>query len=113
MFAQATPELPVRDVIAAQIHYRDRLGFTIAWHNEDGRIGAVAHGACAIFLRGVDGPIAPVTLWIFAADVDAACRDLTALGADIVDPLADKPWGLRQFTVRDGDGHLIHIHHDL
>ncbi|WP_253913148.1 hypothetical protein [Pseudoruegeria sp. HB172150] len=35
------------------------------------------------------------------------------IGADIVDPIADKPWGLRQFTVKDLNGNLSHFHHDL
>lgn len=111
--SQPTPEVPVRDLRAAQIYYRDRLGFQIAWTHEPGRIGAVSHGDCAIFLRQTDGPLHPATFWIFAPDVDAACRDLTERGADIVDPLADKPWGMRQFTVRDLHGNLFHIHHDL
>ena len=110
---QPVPELPVRDVPAAQAHYRDRFGFEIAWHDEGGRMGAVAHGDCALFLREVDGPIAPGTFWVFADDVDAAEAELRGLGAEIVDPVADRPWGLRQFTARDRDGHLFHFHHDL
>jgi len=46
--SQPTPELPVPDVRVAQEYYRDVLGFEIAWHNEDGKIGAVAYGDCAI-----------------------------------------------------------------
>ncbi|WP_236628140.1 MULTISPECIES: hypothetical protein [unclassified Sulfitobacter] len=44
---QPVPELPVRDVRAAQVYYRDRLGFEIAWHNTEGRIGTVSQGPCA------------------------------------------------------------------
>ncbi|WP_299410837.1 hypothetical protein [uncultured Roseobacter sp.] len=46
---QPTPELPVINVREAQEYYRDKLGFEIAWFNEEGRIGAVSHGKCAIF----------------------------------------------------------------
>lgn len=110
---QPTPELPVRDVIEAQHHYRDCLGFEIAWHHEHGRIGAVVHGECAIFFRERAGEWEPCVLWVFAYEVDAAEAELRALGADIVDPIADRPWGLRQFTVRDLNGHILHFHHDL
>lgn len=110
---QPVPELPVRDVNAAQVYYRDRLGFEIAWHNTGGRIGAVSQGPCAIFLRETDASISPVTLWFFAPDVDGDYARFTALGAHVADPLSDKPWGLRQFTLRDPNGHLLHFHHDL
>ena len=103
----------MRDVAAAQRYYRDKFGFQIEWFNEAGRIGAVSHGDCAIFLREIDGDISPATFWVFAEDVDAT-HDALVLGrADIVEPVEDKPWGLRQFTVRDLNGHLYHFHHDL
>lgn len=112
-FAQPTVALPVRDVVAAQEYYRDRYGFEVKWHHEGGRIGAVARGECAVFLRAVDGDIQPVELWVFVVDVDAACAALEARGAEIVGPLGDTSWGLRQFTVRDLSGHLLHFFHDL
>jgi uncharacterized glyoxalase superfamily protein PhnB len=49
---------------------------------------------------------------VFAEDVDAWCQELTSLGANIVDPLEQKPWGLRQFTVKDLDGNLFYFYHD-
>ena len=111
--SQATPELPVRDVKAAQAYYRERMGFDIAWHNEDGQIGAVSHGDCAVFFRQTAGPIHPVIHWVFCPDVDATQADFAARGADIIDPIADKPWGMRQFTVRDLNGHIFYFHCDL
>ena len=110
--AQPTPELPVRDLAAALAHYRDRLGFEMAWHDAAGRIAGVARGECAIFLRESDAPVHPVTLWIYAEDIDAAHEAFAVQGAEVIAPLETKPWGLRQFTLRDGDGHLIHVHHD-
>lgn len=110
---QTVPELPVRSVVEAQEYYRDRLGFRIEWHHEAGRIGAVSHGQCAIFFREADGPIQSGTFWIHADDVDAAFGELSALGAEITNPIEDKPWGLRQFTVVDLHGNRFHFHHDL
>jgi uncharacterized glyoxalase superfamily protein PhnB len=48
---------------------------------------------------------------MFAPDIDASYEELKSLGADIVDPLETKPWGIRQFTVKDIDGNLFYIHH--
>ena len=107
------PELPVRDVEIAQAYYRDQLGFKIEWLYPGAEIGAVSRGDCALFLRRTAGPLRTGTCWIFADDVDAAYADFEARAANIVEPIADKPWGLRQFTVEDLHGNRFHIHHDL
>lgn len=111
--SQPAPELPVPNVREAQEYYRDRLGFEIAWHNEEGRIGAVAHGDCAIFFRESSDDIRPSVFWVFNEDVDQAHAELLGLGADVLGPPVDKPWGLRQFTVRDAFGNLFHFFHDI
>jgi len=110
---QPVPELPVSDVQSAQCYYRDRFGFKIEWLYPGGEIGAVSNGTCAIFFRRTEGPIHPGVFWIFAEDVDAAYQDLKDRGADIVDHLEDKPWGMRQFTIRDMNGNKFYVHHDL
>ena len=111
--AQPAPELPVIDVERAQQHYRDALGFEIAWLYPDKEIGAVSRGDAAIFLRKKTPPFEPVVNWVFALDVDATYEELRALGATIVEPLENKPWGLRQFAVEDLDGNRFYFHHDL
>lgn len=111
--SQPVPALPVRDVRAAQEYYRDRFGFRIEWHHEEGRIGGVSHGDCAIFFRETDEAIVPAIFWVFVEDVDAAHAELAGLGAEIVEPLEDKPWGLRQFSVQDLHGNRFHFHHDI
>ena len=108
-----TPELPVRDVRAAQLYYRDRLGFEVAWHHKEGRIAAVSHGDCTIFFRETEGAIHPATFWMFVEEIDDTFAELLDLGADIVDPIENKPWGLRQFSVQDLNGNIFHFHHDL
>ena len=65
----------------------------------------------AIFFRKRELPFEPAVHWVFAEDIDATYQELQALGANIVEPLEVKPWGLRQFTVKDLDGNLFYIHH--
>lgn len=112
-FGQPVPELPVPNVPEAQVYYRDKFGFDIAWLSDEGSIGAVSYGETAIFFRMSEGANQPQTLWVFAPDVDATHADLLARGANVTDPLSNKPWGLRQFTVTDLNGHRFHFHHDL
>ena len=45
-----------------------------------------------------------IIVWV--PDVDEHFARSTAAGAHIVQPLMDKPWGLRQYLVRDLEGHL-------
>jgi uncharacterized glyoxalase superfamily protein PhnB len=109
---QPVPELPVVDVECAQQHYRDALGVEIGWLYPGKEIGAVSRGNVTIFFRKRKPPFEPAVHWVFAEDIDASYQELKSLGANIVDPLEQKPWGLRQFTVKDLDGNLFYFHHD-
>lgn len=104
-------ELPVADVERAQQHYRDALGFEIGWLYPGKEIGAVSRDHAVIFFRKRTGPFEPAIHWVFTDDVDATYQELQSLGANIVDPLEEKPWGLRQFTVKDLDGNLFYFYH--
>ena len=101
---QPVPELPVTDVERAQQRYRDALDFEIGWLYSRKEIGALSRGNVAIFFRMRKPPFEPAVHWVFAEDIDASYQELKSLGANIVDPLEKKPWGLRQFTVEDLDG---------
>lgn len=104
------PELPVADVERAQQHYRDTLGFEIGWLYPGKEIGAVSRRDVVIFFRRREAPFEPAIHWVFAADVDATYAELKSSGANIVDPLEEKPWGMRQFTVKDLDGNIFYFH---
>lgn len=109
---QPVPELPVEDVERAQRYYRDVLGFEMGWLSPGKEIGAVSRGDAVIFFRRTPPPFVPAVHWVFAVDVDESYRELKASGANIVDPLETKPWGLRQFTVDDPDGNRFYFHDD-
>lgn len=42
-------------------------------------------------------------------DVDAVYRLAQGMGAEIVHPLTDEPWGVRRFFVKSPDGHILNI----
>jgi catechol 2,3-dioxygenase-like lactoylglutathione lyase family enzyme len=121
----AVPVLPVADIANASAFYRKKLGFTIdhagegyavlqrdgievhLWAATDRRWQARAGNPPIVsgaetFLAGTASCRVRVT---GIAALYAACR-----GADIGHPngpLADKPYGLREFAVLDLDGNLI------
>ena len=106
-----TPEMPVADVERAQQYYRDVLGFEIGWLYPGKGIGSVSNGEVAIFFRKREAPFEPAIHWVFTEDIDATYLEMQAMGANIVEPLEKKPWGLRQFTVQDLDGNIFYFHH--
>ena len=110
IISQPVPELPVKDLNRACDYYCDKLGFQRAWALPE--IAAVARSKAVIFFRLSPASITPQRHWIFADDVDATF-EMQARGVVIVDPISNKPWGLRQFTIQDPDGHQFFIHHDI
>jgi predicted enzyme related to lactoylglutathione lyase len=105
------PELPVADVERAQQYCRDVLGFAIGWLYPGNEIGSVLRPNATIFFRKKQPPFESVVHWIFTEDIDATYQELQSSGAHIIDPLEKKPWGQRQFTVQDLDGHIFYFHH--
>jgi uncharacterized glyoxalase superfamily protein PhnB len=56
------------------------------------------------------GRSGPISVYIGVEDVDAHHERVAAAGAEIVEPIWDAPWGLRQFSVLDPDGNLTTFH---
>ena len=52
----------------------------------------------------------PISVYIGVEDIDAHHDQVAARGAEIVEPIWDAPWGLRQFSVLDPDGNLTTFH---
>ena len=109
---QPEPELPVADVERAQQYYRDVLGFDIVWIVPGKEIGSVSRGKVAIYFRKRASPFEPAIHWVSAPDVDRTYQELQASGFNILEPIEDKPWGLRQFTIADLDGNRFYVHCD-
>ena len=50
-----------------------------------------------------------IGLWLQVRDVDVVGRELEEAGAEIAEGPANKPWSLREMTIRDPDGLRIVI----
>jgi catechol 2,3-dioxygenase-like lactoylglutathione lyase family enzyme len=101
------PNVPVRDVPASQVWYRDVLGFGINWLWED-NFGSVGCDNVELFLYESDDP-KPVTCSVFVGDVDEVHAWVVESGGEVVSPLEQKPWNVREFTVRDPDGNRLRV----
>lgn len=109
-FRSAIPELPVREVSAA-LDALEALGFVVAWRFGDDFASVYGGKRVEIHLRREALPT-PTRLYLQVDDADAF-HAAWAGHAEIVETLRDTPWGMREFTARIIDGHLIRVGHGL
>jgi len=109
-----TPILYVRDFGEAMEYYTRKLLFRKLWDwGTPPGFGAVALGKVEIFFCR-EGQGHPGTwLSIFMDDVDDYYRRIQALGADIIEPPGDRPWGMREMQVRDPNQHVLRLGHSI
>lgn len=104
----AVPVLPVEDVPKAVAFYSERLGFTKAF--EFGPYAGVHRGGVMLHLDGGEAAAfpGPSCCRIDVAGVDALASEMDAQGVvHPEEPLADTPFGMRQFSVLDCCGNRI------
>ena len=102
------PNLLVRDVATSIEFYRDVIGFEVRNVTEDGAFGLLGRGLAEVALIQTESPPAEQA-YLYVRGVDALHERCQKADVDISRPLTDHPWGLRDFVVRDPDGHLIGI----
>jgi uncharacterized glyoxalase superfamily protein PhnB len=112
--APVAPELFVHNVPAAVRFYTETLGFTA--YRTDPTFAVLALGNAVVMLAdqrmyGLMGGEPPgasrgsfVDIRIVVPDVDAMHRRCTEAGVTIVHDIADRPYGLRDFIIRDPNG---------
>ncbi|KZV85526.1 Glyoxalase/Bleomycin resistance protein/Dihydroxybiphenyl dioxygenase [Exidia glandulosa HHB12029] len=118
-FTKLIVRLPVRSVPASLEFYSKVLGFTVA--GDHGDLASVYLGEKAevnIYLVSAaitraKGEFTPHEVLIMVDDaldahaVDQVAEAVKGRGAEVVEPVETKPWGYRQFCVRDPDGHYL------
>lgn len=111
---RAMPVLQVADVERSVAFYCDKLGFFA--HNlwGDGPdFCIVQRGQVTIALdrTRADGTPVPVNqywaAYLYVEDADRLCSEFRGKGVEIVRGPCDTEYGLRDFDVRDPDGHIL------
>lgn len=110
LWKHIAPQLPVTDVVKTQEYYRDVLGFEIAWLYEN-NFGAVYNGEIELFFVKADLPLSKCYCYIFVDNADEIYAIYQKNRAKILEPLASKPWGTREFIIEDINGHIFRIGH--
>jgi catechol 2,3-dioxygenase-like lactoylglutathione lyase family enzyme len=112
------PVLAVPDVEAAVAYYRDKLGFHVDFVVGDppahARVCAdPTYSSPTVHIRfeplpAGTSPNPSVYLWLHVGrGLDRLFELYKERGVPIVEEPADRPWGLRQFTIEDGDGYRL------
>lgn len=108
-FRRAATMLAVADVQRSAEHYRDMLGFTIGGIWLDVPYAVLRRGGVEIHLRQAPTPTPPSSsgIYVFVSSADAVYEELTGRGVTPLGESVDQFYGLRDFGVRDLDGHLL------
>ena len=102
------PRLPVSDTDRSIEYYEECLGLRAAWRTSTGDLVAIASGEIEILLLipwTGDGSPPPQSAYVYVEDPDTLFAECQQAGADIADPIASRLNGMRDFVVRDPDGH--------
>lgn len=110
--------LAVPDLERSGAFYRDVLGFTI---HEMGDPGwrMLVRDACQIMVGECPDAMPASNLgdhsyfgYFVVDDIEADYERVTAHSVEIIKPLRDEPWGMREFGLRTVDGHRIMMGQD-
>ena len=105
------PVLNVKDARASASFYCDVLGFKRDWEHQfaDGfpLYVSVSRDDLTLHLSEHGDDRTHVTLVISVEDVDGAYSELCDRGLEQTSPPQDRPYGVRDFTLSDPDGHRL------
>jgi uncharacterized glyoxalase superfamily protein PhnB len=110
--------LAVRDLALSTAWYIDKLGFTEdfsvdGWSFLSRDECHLRLGHCPDARPASEGGDHSWFGYLHVDDAQALHAEVQARGATVVQPIEDKPWGFREFTVQTPDGHRLVFGQDL
>ena len=99
----------VSDVETSIKYYVDVLGFSVDFRYKN--LASVEYDAVLVYLSGpgqdVKKAVGQGSIYIFCDEVDQYFQDIAAKGAEVVIAPDDRPYGMRDFAIKDQDGNII------
>jgi uncharacterized glyoxalase superfamily protein PhnB len=106
--SRIAPELPASSLRKAIVYYEERLGFQVAMQMPNGEYAIVERDDVAIHLFQDDsGCHSSTGIHIFTPDIEALYAEFQQRGADLTQGIERKPWGNREFRLKDEFGNEI------
>jgi len=119
-FLEHATTLEVKDVVASEAFYREKLGFRPGYfYGEPPSFCICSRDKVTIFLDKTrtsprETPLNQYwALYIYVDDVDAMAAEIAGRGVPFDREIENQDYGCRDFDVRDPDGHLIGIGQNL
>lgn len=109
-FHSVSPFLATEDLPTTQAFYLDRLGFSLAWEwGEPTELAAVCRDEVELTLasRADTKPGGISRLYLHIDGVDSYHAQLQSAGVAITVAIADRPYGMRDFSVTDPAGNVL------
>jgi catechol 2,3-dioxygenase-like lactoylglutathione lyase family enzyme len=116
-YSAGVPVIGTADVAGTVAWFEKTLGFEHRWSWGEPPVYAGLQAGGAMLYVCHDPELArairelhlapDVFLWV--KDIDEIYEQHQANGAEIVEPLAARPWGVRQYVVRDPNGYQLKI----
>ena len=111
---QQHAQLRAPDVDAAIEFYMAKLGFTLGFKwGEPTQFAGILLGRQQIFLQRGEARPNGCAVYFLVGDADALYEFQRASGAGIVEPPADREYGLRDYCVRDLNGYELSFGHPV
>src|SRR5262245_6100518 len=108
------PVLRVRDVRAAVDFYTTRLGFTLGFtwpETGSPTYAGVNLGDVQIFFDQCEPIGTGLEICFVVSNADELCEAQRANGVDIVEEPGDRPYGIRDYSIRDLNGYRLTFGH--
>lgn len=106
--SRIAPEIAVSDLKEAIDYYSQKLGFELASELPDGGYAIVERDGVAIHLFEQSGSAyGPASVHVFTGQLEDLHSELRSRGATICQSIMKKPWGNRDFRVKDSAGNIL------
>jgi len=106
--SRIAPEIPVSNMHDSVDYYERALGFQVTMEMPTGDYAIVERDGIAIHLfQDNSRPLSPVGVHIFTDQLEDLHIELQGRGASLSQGIVRKPWGNRDFRVKDRSGNEI------
>jgi predicted enzyme related to lactoylglutathione lyase len=106
-FCQGAPLLLVADVRATADFYRSVLGFKSDPGADTPEYSVVWRDNAAVHLAQGENAPTGVRIFFWVKDVNKLYEEVVQQGASIAVPIGTRPYGVRDFAIRDPNGVMV------
>ena len=112
LFSHAAAVLPVDNALETAQFYHDKLGFKVSFTYGDPPYYAIDRRDEWVTIHfsereDTTKKIEPCSIYVFVHDVDAVYEEYKAGGMQIFAPPENQEYGMREFELKDMNGHFL------